>query len=61
MSGLLVLSVWDHIKQLMAHIHRQHLHSKTPIPSVTFQAQLTTQWLDSDSVVTILPAVVNGD
>ena len=46
-----------------------HLHSKTPIPSVTYAAQwLYTRWLDSDGVVTVvnyrqqvtvLPAVAN--
>ena len=32
------------------------LHSKTPIPSVTYSAQglHTIQWLDSDGVVTVV-------
>ena len=37
------------------------LHSKTPIPSVTYLGRVTTQWLDSESVVTVVNCRQPGD
>ena len=65
MTGKIGL-IWHHMKTLysfeitLTDSPYKELHSKIPIPSVIL-GTVTTQWLDSDDVVTIVDCPQHGD